>query len=342
MAVKESVVTGGVEILFGMRGPCNYACDYCVAQYGPHLQKPVLYDLERLEQLLPILAARGDGFIVSSLECANSEPTIHPQFPNILNLLTQFGAVSIPTNNSIPPRKWLPAHPGRLSVRAALHPQGEQRLEKFIDRAKEMVDAGVDVTVVYVLHPTRVEQVKDYLVRFAEEGLNFSLIAFQGEYQGRHYPAEHSAEERQLLGADQPSTYWYHRLQLEMTIRDFQGIPCVAGWRSLCVVPPRSLHRCAYVSRLLEGPLGEPALYRKAVPCPIPECGCGLLLEEVNTLTPWFWNGWRRLARWPELPAPPVDNDAEYEARLAIYWDLMRRYDKISLEDERDEKNRVD
>lgn len=340
MAAKEPDVIGGVEILFGMRGPCNYSCDYCIAQYGPLQQKPVLYDLEWLEQLLTISAARGGGFIVSSLECANSEPTIHPQFPNILDLLAQFGAVSMPTNNSILPHKWLPAHPGRLSVRAALHPQGEQRLEKFIDRAREMVDAGVDVTVIYVLHPTRVGQIERYLVRFAQEGLNFLPQAFHGEYQGRRYPAEHSAEERRLLGADQPSTYWYHRLHLEMTIRDFQGIPCVAGWRSLHVVAPRSLHRCTHVSRLLEGPLGEPAPYRGAVPCPTPRCGtCGLWLEEVNTLTPWFWNGWRRLAGWPELPAPPVDNDAEYKARLAIYWDLMRRYNKIRPEDGHDREN---
>jgi len=333
----EAVLTGGVEILLGMRGPCNYVCDYCIAQYGPHQQKPVLYDLEWLERLLTISAARGDGFIVSSLECANSEPTIHPQFRDILDLLTRFGAVSMPTNNSIPPHKWLPAHPGRLSVRAALHPQGEQHLEKFIDRARRMRDVGVEVTIIYVLHPSRVEQVKDYLVRFAEGGLNFLPQAFHGEYQGRHYPAEHSAEERQLLGADQPSTYWYHRLHLEMTIRDFQGIPCVAGWRSLHVSPPRSLRRCTHDLRLLEEPLG------KAVPCTVPKCGtCGLWLEEVNTLTPWFWNGWRRLAGWPELPAPPVDNDAEYKARLAIYWDLMRQYNKISPEDERGEKNRVD
>jgi hypothetical protein len=330
MAAKEPIVTGGVEILFGMRGLCNYSCDYCIAQYGPHQQKPVLYDLAWLEQLLVTSAARGDGFIVSSLECANSEPTVHPQFPNILDLLTRFGAVSTPTNNSIPIYRWLPTYPERLSVRAALHPQGEQHLDKFIGRAKRMEDVGVDVTVIYVLHPNRVERAKGHMERFAEEGLSFLPQAFHGEYQGKHYPAEHSAEERELLGMDQASTYWYHRLHLEMTIRDFQGIPCVAGWRSLHVSPPHNLRRCTHDLQLLEEP------YREAVSCPVSKCGtCGLWLEEVNTLTPWFWNGWRRLAGWPELPAPPVDNDAEYRTRLAIYWDLMDRYGKIQLEDER-------
>lgn len=325
MATKRSLSFGGVEVLFGMRGPCNYSCDYCIAQYGPHEKKPALYDLAWLKWFYDSLAEIDgpDPFVVSSFECANSEPTVHPQIRGILDTLTRFGAVSFPSNNSIAPSKWLPDHPERLSLRLALHPQGEEDLQGFVERALELQKAGVDVTVIYVLHPTRLERAKAHIDRFGEVGLNFLPQAFHGEHRGKHYPSEHNRAERELLRADEPGTYWYHRLHLAVTVRNFKGIPCVAGWRSLHVSPPNVLRRCTHVATPLRAPLDH------ATPCPVDKCGtCGLWLEELNTLTPWFFNGWRRLAGWPGIEVPPLDNDREYRERLRIYRRLMRKHGK--------------
>jgi hypothetical protein len=317
--------TLNMELILAIRGPCNYSCEYCVGHNWR--DQTAKYSLPRLREVYD----RIGGFIVTSLECGAGEPTIHPQIRDILEIATQHGVVSVPTNNSVPPSRWLPADSRNVLIRAALHPQGEDRLRSFVDHLLYARDTGARCLVVFVAHPSRFHKLNKYCELFQEHGFDVYAAAFDGIYQGRKYPNAFTDAERKklcLINEKKPGLYWiphwYLRLVPEMTIRSFSKIPCRAGYTSLFVGANLELHRCLYDHSPLQTPYSGP------VPCKVRECGCGLLLEELNTQDPSFWNYYRELARLPLLPDQPQDPEQTYQGRRALYWDLLKRYGKLS------------
>lgn len=308
----------GNEVTIAMRGPCNYSCSYCVAKNFK--EKISTYSLERLEEIY----ADCTGLTITALECGGSEPTIHPQIRDVLEIALRHGAASIPTNNSLDPERWMPhTNPQNMLVRAALHPQGEEKLDAFLERLLNVRASGADVRVVWVAHPERLEDLRRLNEYFGQHEIIMDITAYQGEWHGRSYPLAYSPAERSMLGIGDDS-YWYKRLAAEIPMRDFSRIPCLAGFRSLYIGPDGLLYRCLYDRAALKTPLSKPA------PCRVTNCGCGLLLEELSTLgDPVFWDYWRKVAGVPLLNREdPRSPQERYEDYRAVYWELMRKYGK--------------
>lgn len=309
----------GTEVTVAIRGPCNYSCSYCVAKNSQ--ERTSEYSLPRLEGIYSQL---GD-FVVTTMECGGSEPTIHPQIRAILEMALEHGPVSIPTNNSVPPERWLPRNkPQNMLVRAALHPQGEKRLDAFLRHLLQLREIGADIRVILVGHPDRLDAVERYRDYFGKRNIPVQVVAFQGGWNGRPYPQSYTSEEiRGLgLGVDAPL---FSRLSVETTIRDFSAIPCLAGYRSIYIGTDGELYRCLYDKVALNMPL------KKAAPCRVNNCGCGLYLEELSVLgDPVYCNYWRGVAGLPPLVSnDPRSPDEKFQHYRATYWDLMKRYDKI-------------
>lgn len=318
--VGDNIVSTGVEIVIALRGLCNYNCHYCVTHH--EIEKQNLFKLD----LLSTMYASLDRFIVTSFECGASEPTLHPQIKELISLAALYGAVSIPTNNSIPPERWLPestAH--NVLVRAALHPQGELNLELFIQNLLSAKKMGANVRCVYVAHPSRLDKVDEYQSKFKKHDIPVELVAFRGEYQGRNYPESYTTSERVLLGLDTQD--WYARLHSEIICREFAGIPCLAGYLSLYIGKDGELHRCENDRSVLDRP------YDRAIPCPMKWCDCGLLLEELNTLSHGHWTSWRKLCGFT-IPADSDEKiDNGYDALRLKYIELMCKYNSDRIKD---------
>ncbi len=308
----------GNEVTIAVRGPCNYTCSYCVAKN--YKESTSSYDLARLEEVY----AACSGLTITTLECGGSEPTIHPQIQDILEIALRYGPASIPTNNSLDPQRWLPrTNPQNMLVRAALHPQGEQKLDDFLERLLKVRASGADIRVVWVAHPERFDDLKRLKDYFGKHAIIMDVTAYQGEWNGRPYPLSYTPDERNLLGIGEDS-YWYQRLAAETAVRDFSRIPCLAGCRSIYIAADGSLYRCLYDKTPLQSPLN------KAAPCRVANCGCGLLLEELSTLgDPVFWDYWRKVAGRPPLNREdPRSAEERYQDYRAVYWELMRRFGK--------------
>ncbi len=314
----KDIVNPGTEVTIALRCPCNYSCYYCVAA---HQKDPVVpHSLDKIKEIYDSIGS----FTLTSLECGAGEPIIHPQIRDILEICTETGIVTIPTNNSLDPEKWLPRrHPERLSVRTALHPQDEKKLDSFLKRLLYIRDVVANVSVVFVAHPKRYSQIEEYNNYFGDHGITLEVTAFQGKYLDKKYPESYTPKERKKLGIDE-SSYWYHRLVPEMTIRDFSDIPCLAGYRTLYIGPNTALQRCLYDNVKLKKP------FQKALPCRVKHCGCGLFLEKLNTYQIEFWNNLRKLAGEEVLPQGlDRSNEELYEENKAKYWELMERYGKL-------------
>lgn len=284
------------EVVIEVRNPCNYRCFYCVAA-GRNNEPVQRLDLDAIEQAYRHITQK---CIVTSLECGGGEPTVHPQFAALVELVSKFGAVSFPSNNSQNPERWLPrTTASRLLIRSALHPESEEKLDRYLRNARYLIDHGCDFATTFIAHPSRLKKVQEYREYFASAAVPFYPVGFIGDYQGRHYPYSYTDEEKRMIGIDQPSRYWLHQIEPHITrVRNFRAIPCIAGYRSLYITKEGSLRRCMYdLDRVLDEPLSA------SEPCGVSSCGCGMLLDKMNTIDSVdFYNYWAK-----KIDLPPVD-----------------------------------
>jgi MoaA/NifB/PqqE/SkfB family radical SAM enzyme len=319
------------EVVIEVRNACNYRCSYCVAGQN---DRPVQeLDLAAVQRTLETIEAK---LVVTSFDCGGGEPTIHPQFPALLELCATRGPVSFPTNNSQNPERWLPkavAH--RIYVRAALHPESEERLDRYLEYARYLIEAGSDFASLFVSHPTRIPKIPAYRQYFAEKGVPFTPVSFIGEYEGRRYPHAYSNEEKEMLGLNAENRSWFHKIEPHATrLRNFRGIPCLAGFRSIYIGADGNVRRCRYDKKPLAAPLAKPE------PCRVKNCGCGLVLEKLNSVeSVEFHNSWAPKAglqvfdlqwisaRASELGYSSVQDGLAAEHTL-MYDELMRAYGK--------------
>jgi hypothetical protein len=167
------------------------------------------------------------------------------------------------------------------------------------------------------------DKISMYKDLFAQQDIVFRPTPFSGVYEGREYPVAYTSQQRSIVGVAEEQTYWYHRLAATMPIRDFSGIPCLAGYESIYIGTDGHLRRCSYDERILDTPLSH------AAPCRVSRCGCGLLLEELNSHDPGFWNYWRPLAGLPPIPEDPRPPAEQFQSAEKKYWELLHRYRKV-------------
>jgi organic radical activating enzyme len=330
---RTHTTSDACEVIIQVRNPCNYRCSYCVAT--GHNNDPVQrFDLEAIEAAYKMIDS---PLVITTLECGGGEPTVHPQFADLIRICSSYGPVSFPTNNSQNPKRWLPRETAHLLfIRAALHPEGEEKLEKYIENAAYLVEAGCNFLSIFISHPTRIEKIKDYSEKFAAAGVPFTPTNFIGEYEGKQYPHAYTEEERELLVYPDLG-YVKHVLLAEpgMTrIRDFRGVPCRAGFRSLYVTKDGGLRRCMYDGAPLEAPLEKPE------PCAVSHCGCGIILDGIAAMElPDFQNFWGPMADLPQIDlswAPeaaqalghPTVEEAVAHEQVERYDALMEAYGK--------------
>ena len=316
--MADITVTKKTELTVCIRGPCNYACEYCI---GHNRKDPVLlHDLKKLEYWLSGIG----GFIVSIFECGSSEPTIHPQIKDLISLLTKYGQLTIPTNNSIDPAKYIPEDCiSRVKLLAAFHTQSENHIDDYIARLLWVQQKGGIVSASYIAYPPRIKKVDLYKQKFVDAGIYFSIIPFEGEYEGIVYPEGHTEEHKKIMGlSDGKDSSWYRRLSLDATIRNFENIPCLAGYTKILIDGEGYLRRCLYDHVPIEQPFNE------AKPCTVSYCGCGMYLKELNTQTPRYWNQYLRQCN---LSIEEIDKteDQMYTENYIKYWELMSKYHKL-------------
>jgi MoaA/NifB/PqqE/SkfB family radical SAM enzyme len=330
--VKRRVSHGMTDVVIAVRNPCNYRCFYCVAA-GENNTRVERFDLEAIERAYARIRGR---VVVTAFDCGGGEPTVHPQFPELLRIASRFGAVSFPSNNSQNPERWLPRETAkRILIRAALHPESEPRVERYLQYARYLIDAGCEFQSIFIAHPTRIAKIPEYREAFAGYGIPFTPVSFIGEYEGRAYPHSYTDQEKELLGLEEEARYWMHRVEPHVTrIRDFRGIPCLAGQRSIYLQPDGSIRRCVYDSKIFDAPLKQPD------PCGVGTCGCGLLLKELNSLDGVegenYWGAKLGLdpipTQWMELLAEGLGyantQDALAAEATQMYDALMAAYGK--------------
>ena len=315
MGIKE-IKYGGRQVTLGIRNPCNYNCFYCVgAGYRQTLEQ---FDLEQIE----LNYKQIKDFTLTAFECGTGEPTLHPQIRGLLELCLRYGpVVSFPTNLSLHPRHWLPDHNLKMmTVLAALHPDNEVNITRFLEHLLYLKELDVSVMVSFVCHPKRYhkkELYKDFFNRFQ---IPISLVPYSGVYNSIEYPAGYSLIQRGELGLKKHEN-WNMDLSYEATWRNFRTIPCLAGYIDVFMNPQGQIFRCLYDLKPIK------IIYDKAKPCRVGYCGCGFLLEELNTRGPDYWNPWRKKAGIEVLNESRTDYKIVLKKKKKVYQKLRNKYE---------------
>ena len=174
---------------------CPYACSYCInsfeserGRYGRMMRgEEWVRGLSRLTNL-----EQADGVVPITLQ--GGEPSLHPEFYEIINALPERIRIDILTNLSFDIEEMIArVNPDRLrreapyaSIRVSYHPQ-QMDLDELLTKTHRLLEAGFHIGIWAVRHPQQEEIVLAAQERAIAEGIDFRLKDFLGYYQGKLY-----------------------------------------------------------------------------------------------------------------------------------------------------------
>ncbi|MEW6489707.1 MAG: radical SAM protein [Thermodesulfobacteriota bacterium] len=170
---------------------CNLRCSFCINRFGsaePPRARPMagsewVRGLDRLVTRpdLPVTLQGG-------------EPSLHPDFIDILNGLRPDLPIDILTNLTFDVEEFARrVRPERLrrqapyaSIRVSYHPE-TMELAPLVERVLFLQDAGFSVGIWGVMHPLQEAAVLAAQAHCAARGIDFRTKDFLGEYDDRFY-----------------------------------------------------------------------------------------------------------------------------------------------------------
>jgi MoaA/NifB/PqqE/SkfB family radical SAM enzyme len=275
---------------------CNYRCSYCWWEMEDLWDK-----LAEQNRVLP--AARWAQVWErihrlhgpARIDLIGGEPLIYPGIGELLRELSRLHAVQVTTNLSLPEDKLAalaaPLSPERVRFNASFHPQFAP-LEEFTARLDLLRARGFAPGVLFVPWPPLLAELERYRRWFRDRDYPFTLMTFQGKWNGASYPDAYTGAERALIAGmidhqdraleDGERRY---RLDGERT----KGKLCHAGRVYANVKGNGDVYRCGQdaFGRQPMGNILDPEfrLLPEARPCPYERCSCleFRYLDEIMT-----------------------------------------------------------
>lgn len=200
----------------------------------------------------------------------NGEPFLVPNIVEACEQLTRNHFVSMNTN--LTPKSVLGfcdrIDPARVVlIYASLHIKELERLgltETFIRHFHLFKTKGFRILARGVAYPPLLKEIEKYKEFFRKEGIELKFGRYDGEYEGREYPAAYTQEELQAFG-----------LENAPDLRSCQrGTLCNAGYNAAVVWPDGAVVLCLNVIEKL-GHIYEGIRFKeRMIRCPSPYCTC--------------------------------------------------------------------
>jgi len=165
---------------------CGYNCSYCINRCGDFKRRKEMDTDEWLEGLNRLELDR-DKKVPITLQ--GGEPSKHSGFIDIINGLKDDFYIDILTNLDFNVKEFAEkVDPNRLtrdvpygSIRVSYHPE-QDNLGSVVDKVKYLQDAGFDIGLFTVEHPSlSIQPIKDYCQKY---NIDFRTKEFLGIYQG--------------------------------------------------------------------------------------------------------------------------------------------------------------
>ena len=270
---------GKVFFTWYINTACNYRCSYCKPEDLASRQAPAARWIEVWDDI-----HRRYG--PCHISFSGGEPFVYPGFMEILAGGTRHHTVEVITNLSFDVRPLVETVDlRRLRLGASLHPECVD-LDEFLARVKELRRYDFEKWVTFVAYPPHLDRILDYQKRVQDAGVRFSILPYNGSWDGRTYPQGYTEAEKKVIleacGDDEPnlrSFKWGNGKKEEgqgATAKLTQGRPCLMGKSYARVYPDGTAKRCCApgardLGNLIDGTF---RLDEEPQPCASERCPC--------------------------------------------------------------------
>lgn len=168
---------------------CNFRCSYCINRFSDLLLRPRL-QAEDWINFINRIKTRPD--LPISLQ--GGEPTLHPEFYDIVNNIDKKIPLDLLTNGNFDVNYFMShIHPDRFkrdapyaSIRFSFHPSQMSFLQ-LIDKATALQQNGYSVGIWAIDHPENEKAINEARIIADETGVDFRVKEFLGYYAGKLY-----------------------------------------------------------------------------------------------------------------------------------------------------------
>lgn len=175
---------------------CNYRCTYCLNGF----EEPPGFKILTADEWLAVWEEIYNKYGTTSIQITGGEPTVYPNFFEIMDNVGKMHYIELQTNLSWEPRELIDkVSPECVSrVGGSFHPQYAE-FQLFLNKMVKLQEAGFKVEINYVAYPPILKEAASRINEAKEKKVQLSILSFQGEYQGKKYPENYNDEERAIL-----------------------------------------------------------------------------------------------------------------------------------------------
>lgn len=231
-----------IEFSWDIQHSCNYRCPYCWF-YGKwdEIKKNNVYP--GLKRLVQIWRRIYDKYGCVQIQINGGEPFHYPDFSGLITEISKMHKVGITTNLSVDITPFVEkVNKTNVHLGMTFHPLFVD-LNAFMKRAIIAKESGISMGVLFLAWPPQINQIFEYKLAFERVGIEFTVLTFWGEYNGKDYPQGYSENEREILssvvGIRSESG---ERFQLTPKIT--KGRLCRAGQTYALIHPNGNVYRC--------------------------------------------------------------------------------------------------
>ncbi|MFH1202402.1 MAG: radical SAM protein [Candidatus Omnitrophota bacterium] len=270
--IKQEKVKKAIRLTWDIHYRCNFRCPYC--WFFNNWAQQTKRNLYLSPDEWTIHWKRiYDKYGEIKIEITGGEPFIYPNFIELIKKISSVHLVKVTTNLSGDIEGFVKeVNPERVDMDLNFHILFID-LETVVKKALILKRAGFKAGICYLAYPPQMHKIKQLSRRFQEEGINFALAAFWGEYNGKKYPAAYTEEEKDIM---RPFLGGIDRITYHLNAQSPKGRLCNAGYSYAVVQADANVVRCGPLSnksigsildenfKLLESPLGCEA---ESCPC---------------------------------------------------------------------------
>ncbi|NQT75671.1 MAG: radical SAM protein [Candidatus Omnitrophica bacterium] len=174
---------------------CNYKCTYCYFWKIKERHAPI--DVDRWSGIWDDIF---DKYGCCHIRFSGGEPTLYPGFFDLLAELSSKHTIDITTNFSFDIYELIEkVNPQPLMISPSFHPEFDE-IKDFLKkiailRKHNFLASGI----AYVAYPPHLSKLKKVMKTTERNNVEFKIIPFNGEFNGRQYPQGYNDKEKGLL-----------------------------------------------------------------------------------------------------------------------------------------------
>lgn len=262
---------------------CNMACSYCFFPTG--VKDPAHVGMYSPQQISDSIDRTGRQW---ALFIGGGEPTLYPNFIELVNLIKRKHFIQISTNlvsRTITDFAEQVTPDNVININASSHMMYHttKSLGRFLENYHLFKSKGFNITVSYVTHPSMLKRMRDDFDFLWSNGVEVVIpLSYQGMYENKLYPSAFTTEEVALI-----REFVHEPLELLVTMdrMQFKGNLCKAGTSYFLMDTKGDVYRCATISEpmgnMYEGTFVPKTDFER---CPVNKCmdACFGIVSQVK------------------------------------------------------------